>query len=84
MKKLVLMLMLVLGTASIALADPLFRVDQKDSYSPSDWITIQLYDSGQVDAFCVEGIIDVICPTGEYPAGGEAAELNEPRSRLRG
>lgn len=45
MKKLVLMLMLVLGMASVALAMPYFQVDPtdyKDHYLPSDWIQINL------------------------------------------
>jgi len=69
MKKLVI-LMMVLGMVSMASAAPIFRVDPadaKDHYSPSDWITIQLYDAGLVDAFSVDGITD-------GGAGGTAAE----------
>jgi hypothetical protein len=60
MKKLVAMLM-VLGIASVALAAPMLRVDPaqaKNDYSPSDTITIQLYDTGNVIEMEFDAITD--------------------------
>jgi len=60
MKKL-LIFCAVLSMTSLALAAPYFRVDPADTmdhYVPSDWITIQLYDSGQVDLFSIDAISD--------------------------
>jgi len=77
MKKL-LVLALVLGLASIAMAVPVLRVDpadQKNDYSPSDWITIQLY-SPTTDLAIVSVTIDAITDNPGGPAKGLA---NEPQ-----
>ena len=61
MKKLVLMLMLVFGTASAVWAAPIFQVDPadyKDHYMPSDWITIDVMDDGNVVGFSIDAIVD--------------------------
>lgn len=60
MKKL-LILMLVLGLTSMASAVPYFAVDPvKDSYEPSDWITIEVRDDDPlaVDGFMIDCITD--------------------------
>jgi hypothetical protein len=59
--KMLLIVCLILSMAQCALAVPVFRVDPEeamDSYHPSDWLTIQLYDDGQVDAFSIDAISD--------------------------
>jgi hypothetical protein len=60
MKKL-LVFVLVLGLASMAMAVPVLRVDPqdaKDHYMPSDVITIQLYDEGDVIGIAVDAVVD--------------------------
>jgi len=63
MKKL-LVLILVFGTASMAVAVPVLRVDPadvKDNYYASDVITIQLYDKGAVRGIAMDAITDYGC-----------------------
>ncbi|MBA7630909.1 hypothetical protein ES703_38435 [subsurface metagenome] len=60
MKKL-LILMLVLGLTSMASAVPYFAVDPvQDSYEPSDWITIEVYDNNPINnaGFMIDCITD--------------------------
>ncbi|MDD5327661.1 MAG: PEP-CTERM sorting domain-containing protein [Phycisphaerae bacterium] len=60
MKKLVV-LMMVLGMASMASAAPYFQVDPadaKDHYSPSDVITINIMDDVNVIAMVIDAISD--------------------------
>jgi hypothetical protein len=60
MKKL-MVLMMVLGAASAAMALPVFQVDPtdyKDHYLPSDVITINLVDDGLVKGFAIDAIND--------------------------
>jgi hypothetical protein len=69
MKK-TLIFCLVLSMAQLALAVPYFRVDPTDpggTYKPSDIITIQLVDDGQVVGFAIDAITD-------HGAGGTALE----------
>jgi hypothetical protein len=79
MKKLVLMSMLVIGTASMAFATPVLRVDPtqvKNDYSPSDMITIQLYDSGSVIGAEIDAITDNPSGTALGTASNDAFNSN--------
>ncbi|MDD5327663.1 MAG: PEP-CTERM sorting domain-containing protein [Phycisphaerae bacterium] len=74
MKKL-LILVLVLGMASMAMALPVFQVDPadaKDHYEPSDVITIQLYDDTAVIAMVIDSITD-------NPGGNAIGTASEPQ-----
>ncbi|MBN1391750.1 MAG: PEP-CTERM sorting domain-containing protein [Sedimentisphaerales bacterium] len=70
MKKL-LIFCLTLSTTQLALAIPYFRIAPEDEksweYFPSDIITIQLCDNGQVVGFAIDAITD-------HGAGGTALE----------
>lgn len=72
MKKL-LILVLVLGMASMAAAVPVFQVlNPTDHYLPSQMITIQLVDNGSVDAFSIDAIAD----------GGAGGYASEPQTMV--
>jgi hypothetical protein len=69
MKKL-LIVYLFLSMTSAVLALPFFRVapaDAKDHYAPSDWITIQLVDNGEVTGFIFDAIRDNVDGMADEP-----------------